>query len=122
MTFEETFKNWTLEQKVEWALGPYICNLSENMRSIIVDLKAENERLKRELKQTEAQDQVVINGLRKENRKTLHALWMARTERAFAERRRYCAMAAFNNIENDALRIKWFEIQWKCREKAKEFE
>lgn len=57
-----------------------------------------------------------------ELRATKHALWMARTERAFAERRRYCAMAAFNNIENDALRIKWFEIQWKCREKAKEFE
>ena len=49
MTFEETFKNWTLEQKVEWALGPNICNLSENMRSIIVDLKAENEKLKKEV-------------------------------------------------------------------------
>lgn len=69
MNFDETFKSWTLEQKVEWALGPYICNLSENMRSIIVDLKAENERLKRELKQTEAQDQVVIDGQRKENAK-----------------------------------------------------
>lgn len=73
MTFEETFKNWTLEQKVEWALGPNICNLSENMRSIIVDLQAENERLKRELKQTEAQDQVVVDGLRKEIAK-LHCL------------------------------------------------
>lgn len=49
MNFEEMFKSWTLEQKVEWALGPNICNLSENMRSIIVDLKAENERLKAEL-------------------------------------------------------------------------
>lgn len=48
MNFEEKFKSWTLEQKVEWALGPNICNLSENMRSIIVDLKAENERLKAE--------------------------------------------------------------------------
>lgn len=69
MTFEEMFKSWTLEQKVEWALGPNICNLSENMRSIIVDLKAENERLKGELKQTEAQDQVVIDCLRKANAK-----------------------------------------------------
>lgn len=49
MTFEETFKNWTLEQKVEWALGPNICNLSENMRSIIVDLQAENKQLKADL-------------------------------------------------------------------------
>lgn len=85
MNFEEEFKNWTLDQKVEWALGPNICNLSKNMRSIFVDLwaenkllKGENERLKRELKQTEAQDQVVIDGHRKENRKTLHALWIAR--------------------------------------------
>lgn len=46
MNFEEEFKSWTLDQKVEWALGPNICNLSENMRSIIVDLKDENERLK----------------------------------------------------------------------------
>lgn len=46
MNFEEEFKSWTLDQKVEWALGPNICNLSENMRSIIVDLKAENEQLK----------------------------------------------------------------------------
>lgn len=45
MEFEEMFKSWTLEQKVEWALWPNICNLSKNMRSIIVDLKAENERL-----------------------------------------------------------------------------
>lgn len=52
MTFEETFKNWTLDQKVEWALGPNICNLSENMRSIIVDLNDENERLKSELQQS----------------------------------------------------------------------
>ena len=49
MEFEEMFKSWTLEQKVEWALGPNICNLSENMRSIIVDLKAKNERLKCEI-------------------------------------------------------------------------
>lgn len=49
MNFEEKFKSWTLDQKVEWALGKNICNLSENMRSIIVDLKAENERLKGEL-------------------------------------------------------------------------
>lgn len=52
MTFEETFQRWTLDQKVEWALGPNICNLSTNMRSIIVDLKAENERLKGELQQS----------------------------------------------------------------------
>lgn len=45
MTFEEIFKSWTLSQRVEWALGPNIFNLSENMRSIIVDLKTENERL-----------------------------------------------------------------------------
>lgn len=74
MTFEEIFKSWTLEQKVEWALGPNICNLSENMRSIIVDLKAENERLKGELKQTEAQDQVVIDGLRNEIERLKYAL------------------------------------------------
>lgn len=48
MNFEEKFKSWTLDQKVEWALGPNICNLSNQMRSIIVDLKAENERLKAE--------------------------------------------------------------------------
>lgn len=35
----------------------------------IAELQAENERLKGELKQTEAQDQVVIDGLRKENAK-----------------------------------------------------
>lgn len=98
-----------------------ILSVCSTAQKYINSLEAENERLKTELKQTEVQDQVVIDGLRKENRKTLHALWMARTERAFAERRRYCAMAAFNNIENDALRIKWFEIQWKCREKAKEY-
>lgn len=56
MNFEEMFKNWTLDQKVEWALGPNICNLSNEMRSIFVDLWAENklltvknERLKAEL-------------------------------------------------------------------------
>lgn len=49
MNFEEMFKSWNLGQRVEWALGPNIFNLSENMRSIIVDLKAENERLKGEL-------------------------------------------------------------------------
>lgn len=52
MNFEEEFKSWTLDKKVEWALGPNICNLSKNMRSIIVDLKAENERLKSELQQS----------------------------------------------------------------------
>lgn len=67
MNFEEMFKSWTLEQKVEWALGPNICNLSNQMRSIIVDLESENKRLDRELKHTELQDQVVIDGLREEN-------------------------------------------------------
>lgn len=51
MNFEEEFKTWTLDQKVEWALGENICNLSKNMRSIIVDLQAENKRLKKELKE-----------------------------------------------------------------------
>ena len=50
MNFEEIFKSWTLEQKVEWALGPNIFNLSNQMRSIIVDLKNENERLKGEVR------------------------------------------------------------------------
>lgn len=57
----------------------------ENAWELYEKLQAENERLKAELKQTEAQDQVVIDGLRKENRKTLHALWMARAERAHTE-------------------------------------
>lgn len=42
------------------------------------ELQAENEKLKGELKQTEAQDQVVIDGLRNENAKlkclALHAM------------------------------------------------
>lgn len=109
MTFEETFKNWTLEQKVEWALGPNICNLSENMRSIIVDLKAENERLNGELKQTEAQDQVVINGLR-------NALWKARAERAEGMLR-FFALAL--NMEQCK---KWEWVECKCLAKAKEYE
>lgn len=56
MSFEEIFKTWTLDQKVEWALGPNICNLSENMRSIIVDLKDENERLKAEREEANSWD------------------------------------------------------------------
>lgn len=60
MNFEEEFKSWTLDQKVEWALGPNICNLSENMRSIIVDLKAENEQLK-EKKMSGADPQAIRN-------------------------------------------------------------
>lgn len=62
-----------------------------------------------------------IDELKADNRKLKRALWMARAERAFAERRRYCAMAAFENIENDALRIKWCKIQQKCLKKAEEY-
>lgn len=68
MTFEETFKNWTLDQKVEWALG-HNCNLSENMRSIIVDLKTENERLKCEIWKAESKQSGYEHFLRKENEK-----------------------------------------------------
>lgn len=50
MEFEEMFKSWTLEQKVEWALGPNICNLSNQMRSIIVALNEERKVLIQELK------------------------------------------------------------------------
>lgn len=46
MTFEEIFQSWSLDEKLEWALGPNICNLSNQIRSIIVDLKNENARLK----------------------------------------------------------------------------
>lgn len=62
-----------------------------------------------------------IRSIHEELRKTKHALWIARTERAFAERRMYCAKAAFCHIENDDLRIKWCEIQRKCFKKAEEF-
>lgn len=54
-------------------------------------------------------------------RRLQRALWLARSERAFSERRRYCAMAAFEKIENNALRIKWCEIQHKCLKKAEEY-
>ena len=63
----------------------------------------------------------VIANIEDELRKTQRALWLARAERALAERRRYCAMAAFENIENDALRIKWWIIQHKCLKKAEEY-
>lgn len=157
MDFEETFKRWNLGQKVEWALGPNICNLSENMRSIIVDLKAENEQLKRdleharsyknvmktenqklkseneklkgELKQTEAQDQVVIEELRK----TLHALWMARALRAkllvqldMEGHWDYIvsqeAQGKTPKAELDRWFSGWVYAERKCREKAVEFE
>lgn len=80
------------------------------------NLQAENERLKAELKQTKAQDQVVINGLRKENRKTLHALWMARVLRAYTEKLFYF------NLGMNTISEKWAWVERKCREKAKEFE
>ena len=62
-----------------------------------------------------------LDKLNAEKRMLKRALWLARAERALAERRRYCAMAAFEDIENDALRIKWYKIQHKCLAKAEEY-
>lgn len=84
-------------------------------------LQAENEKLKGELKQTEAQDQVVIDGLR-------HALWMARALRARDEKHHYGVLAGFLGFNKEAQRrvlrkgLKWENVEHKCCEKAKEFE
>lgn len=84
--------------------------------------KAENAELKQKLEDTKATAYAESVDAGMCERKLKRALWLARAERALAERRRYCAMSAFNDIENDALRIKWCIIQRKCRAKAKEYD
>lgn len=110
---------------VDYGLGPISVTFYEAdaVDDAIAELKAQNERLKKceiWMKQHFYCEEVIACESVK-NRRLKRALWLARSERAFAERRRYCAMAAFEKIENDALRIKWCEIQHKCLKKAKEY-
>lgn len=110
------------------------CPVKEQEEDVVADLKAENERLKATPEEImkEVFDKVLIyppDMVRLQDayrlavslRKAKRALWLARSERALAERRRYCAMSAFEDIENDALRIKWCKIQHECLKKAEEY-
>ena len=88
---------------------------------IVAQLRRENAELKAKLENVQASMYADVVDANMENRRLRRALWIARAERALAERRRYCAMAAFTHIENDALRIKWCIIQRKCQDKAEEY-
>lgn len=125
----EQNKCWHLEARIkELESIPHTDNTSviDALQNRIKELEAENERLKRELKQTEAQDQVVIDGLRKENRKTLHALWMARAMMAKANTNLWCVRSSISwslyskdyCIEKQA---KWLWAYRKCLQKTKEY-
>lgn len=91
------------------------------VENIITKLTKENAELKDKLESVQATAYTESVDAGMSNRRLKRALWLARAERALAERRRYCAMAAFENIENDALRIKWCKIQHKCIKKAEEY-
>lgn len=65
-----------------------------------------------------------IYALIEDHRKTKHALWMARADRAKTECEYYSSLGYFNCLSSgeEALWVKWSWVERKCRAKAKEFE